>query len=62
MCFSRVITKVKGRFTFFQQIGKVSKKMCVITLLLGVLFGKKKMQNLKNSWPRIQIYASLMEK
>jgi hypothetical protein len=35
--------------------------MCAITLILGVLFGKRRMQSLKNSWPAIWISTSYME-
>jgi hypothetical protein len=35
--------------------------MCAITLILGVLFGKRRMQSLKNSWPTIWISTSYME-
>jgi hypothetical protein len=46
---------------FLEQIGKVRKNMCAITLILGVLFGKKRMQCLRNSWPRIPISIGYME-
>jgi hypothetical protein len=44
----QVITKVKKCSTFPQQIKKVKKKKCAPTSILGVHFGKRKMQSLKN--------------
>jgi hypothetical protein len=35
--------------------------MCAITLILGVLFGNKRMQNLRKSWSRIYISIGYME-
>jgi hypothetical protein len=48
-CFSWVIVKVKGHFTFIQQTRKVRKKRCAPIMILGIFFGKKKMWSLKNS-------------
>jgi hypothetical protein len=48
MHFSQIIGKERV-FLFLQQTSKVKKNMCAITLILGVLFGKKRIQNSKNS-------------
>ncbi len=54
--------KVKRHFTFPQQIRKVRKKMFVITLILRVLFGKRRMRCLRHSWLRIRISTNFLEK
>jgi hypothetical protein len=59
--FFMVIKKGRGCFMFPQQTCKVKKNMCAITLILGVRFGKRKMQKLKNSWLRIRISVGYME-
>jgi hypothetical protein len=46
---------------FPQKIGKVRKNMCAITLILGILFGKRRMQSSRNSWPKICISANYQE-
>jgi hypothetical protein len=46
---------------FPQQTSKVKKNMCAITLILGVLFGKRRMWSLKNSWLTIHIFIGYLE-
>jgi hypothetical protein len=52
---SKVIEKVRQHFMFPQQTSKVRKKIGAIMLILGVFFGKRIIQNLKNSLLRICI-------
>jgi hypothetical protein len=46
---------------FPQQISKVRKNMCAIMLILGIFFGKRKVQSSKNSWPKIRIFVGYLE-
>jgi hypothetical protein len=54
--------KVRKHSTFPQQIRKVRKKMFVITWILGILFGKRRMRSLRHSWLRIRISTNFLEK
>jgi hypothetical protein len=46
---------------FPQQTVKVKKNICAITLILGILSGKRRMKSLINSWPRIRIFVAYQE-
>ncbi len=35
--------------------------MCAIMLILGIFFGKRKVQSSKNSWPKIRIFVGYLE-